>query len=159
MASEWVRYSTLRYITHIAECERSIEAGIEYKKQLEAQLDGVGAVRYDHDGSRAGWTDHLPEAIDKLTEITERLCTNIVAWSEEVAIAHSIFSRYDETAIAWDKWGKKRTWSKVARMHGFSEGGARKCAERGLDIIYAMMPEEYRRSPYPAQPWENRGSF
>lgn len=159
MADTWTRMCVIRYVKDVRDYEARQLAGIERAKKIRAQLEGVGAVRYDTDGSRAGWTDRRPEALDTLDRIAESLEADIALWAEEAENAHRIFDTCPETRMVWEHWGRRATWAACARMTGYSYGGVRKASERGIEIIWHMMPEEYRRSPYPAEPWENRGSL
>lgn len=154
MATEWVRFSVLRYVREVAEFEKSMAKMEERAEMVRSRMEHVMAVRYDRDGSRAGYEDTKPEALDELAEIRDDYEALIMLFGKRAEEAHRLFMRYDETRIVWEKYGEKKTWPKVAREHGYSESGARRCAERGMDIIYELMPEEWRRAPYPAQPRE-----
>ncbi len=156
MATEWVRWAVLRYVRDVAAYDRRMQAAIERGQAIRAQMEGIGAIRYDRDGSASTWSDHLPDALDTLAEIADHLESDVALWAKDAEKAKELFFRYAETTMVWEKWGERLTWAKVAKMHGYSEGGARKMAERGMEIIYELMPEEYRRSPYGAEPW-NRG--
>jgi hypothetical protein len=155
VATEWVRFSVLRYVREVAAYEKRIRDGIERAKRIRLDMEGVGAVRYDRDGSRSTWADHRPESLDILDDIADHLDADIQRWAREAEEAHRLFMRYDETAMVWEKWGEKMTWAKVARLHGYSERQTKRKAELGLEIVYELMPEEWRRAPYPAQPWKD----
>ena len=154
MATDWEKLAVKRYVKDVAEYERRVEAGIERGRAIRAQMEGILAVRYDRDGGRAGYEDHRPEALDLLAEIADKLDADIVLWAEDHDRALELFEKYAETRIVWEKWGKRQTWSHVARDQHYCESMCRRMAERGIEIIYHDMPEQYRRSPVPAQPWQ-----
>lgn len=152
--NDWTRMCVVTYVREVAAYEKRIQAGIERAKVIRAQMEGVLAVRYDLDGSRAGWEDKRPAALDTLEEIADRLDADVALWAAEAERAHRIFETCEETRVVWFHWGLCHTWAKCARECGYSYGGVRKLADRGILIIWHMMPEEYRRSIYPAQPWK-----
>lgn len=162
MAGDWIRLAVLNYVKTIAEYEKRIDERCAYGQTVRAQMEHVGSVMCYRDGSRAGYEDHLPESLDKLAEIADQIDADIMMWAEEASHAHEIFSRYLETRIVWLKWGKQGknrlrdlTWDDVARRIGYSKANAQRLSERGIMVIYHDMPEEYRRSPVPAQPWQD----
>ena len=154
MATDWEKLAVKRYVKDVAEYERRVAAGIDRGREIRAQMEGVLAVRYDREGGAAGYEDRRPESLDILAEIADRLDADIVLWAEDHDRALELFEKYAETRIVWEKWGKRQTWSRVARDAHYSEPTCRRLAERGMEIIYREMPEEYRRPLVTAQPWE-----
>lgn len=159
--NEWTRICVTRYVREIAEYEKRIQAGIERGKVIRAQMEGIQAVRYDRDGSRSEYMDRRPEALDTLAKIADSLDADIRLWAEEAEAAHRLFDSTIETRVVWLKWGRQGrnganlTMQQVAQRVGYSRSSAYRLYERGFEIIYRLMPEEYRRSPYPAEEWED----
>ena len=153
--NDWIRLSVIRYVKDVAAYEERIRAGIERGKAIRAQMEGVGAVRYDREGSRpTGWEDRKPESLVLLEEIAAKLDEDIVLWAEQADAAHRLFDTCEETRMVWEHWGLRWKWAKVAARHCYNRDWVRRVANRGIEIIWHEMPEEYRRSPYPAQPWK-----
>lgn len=155
MATEWVRFSVLRYVREVANFEERMAKYEERAEVVRSRMEHI-ASRFDRDGSRAGYEDTKPEALDELEEILDDYEALIILFGKRAEEAHRIFDTCPETQMVWEHWGERRKWADVAHRHLYNMDYTRKLANRGLEIIWHLMPEEYRRSPYPAEDWRGR---
>ena len=153
MANEWTRLAVVTYVRDIAAHESRLDRLIERGTAARERMDGMKAIRYDRDRSPAGWSDPLAEAIDELDHIADDIYAEVELWAERAEEAHRIFDSCQEATMVWEHWGERMRWADVAHRHCYNRDHVRRLAARGIEIIWMMMPEEYRRSPYPAIPW------
>ena len=153
MGNEWTRLAVITYVKDIAGYERRVDGLIERGEAARQRMDGMKAIRYDRDGSPAGWSAPLAAAIDELDRIADAIGAEVALWAERAEEAHRIFDATEEATIVWEHWGKRMRWADVAHRHCYNRDHVRRVAARGIEIIWHQMPEDYRRSPYPAVPW------
>lgn len=153
MGNEWTRLAVITYVKDIAFHERNLDSLIQRGEKRRAEMDGIKGVRYDRDGSPVGWSDPLAAALDDLAEIADAIGAEVALWGDRIEEAHRIFETNEETLMVWEHWGERMRWADVAHRHCYNRDHVRRLAARGIEIIWMMMPEEYRRSPYPAIPW------
>ena len=155
--NDWTRWCVIRYVREAAQYERRKESCEQRAEKVRADMEHVLAVRYDRDGSAAGWTDRMPEALDELAAIADELEAAIVGYERDYQRALDIFETNEDTRMVWEHWGLRMRWADVAHRHCYNRDYVRQIAARGIETIWHLMPEEYRRSPYPAEEW--RGPY
>lgn len=152
--NDWTRWCVIRYVREAAQYERRKESLKERAEKVRADMEHVMAMRYDRDGSRAGWKDRMPESLDELDEIADELEASIMGYERRYQHAMDIFQTNEDTLIVWEHWGRRMRWADVAHRHCYNRDHVRQVvAARGIETIWHLMPEEFRRSPYPAEEW------
>lgn len=151
---EWMRFAALEYIRQLADYRDRFLADMAALDEARARAEAVGAIRYDRDGSPAGWRDHLPEILDTMAAIHERMRQRYEAEEADYQAAIGGFNADPRKRLAWSKWGEHRTWAEIAQAERISKATARRWGADGLERIYYQMPAEYRRVHVNAEEWE-----
>lgn len=151
---EWIRYAVLEYVRLWRDYEHRKSFRLGRIAEMEVMLEGLGAVRYDRDGSPSGYVDRRPELLDTIQEMHDALMGDIEREEEDYQRALDLFSENEESLIVWEKYGLRMTWAGVGRQHLMSERTAKRAAERGFRHIFDNMPPQYRRVPVAAEEWK-----
>ena len=147
---EWVEYAAREYIRRQAAYQATTRALLDRMAGIRERMEGVLPGLSDAEG-RAQWQDKMPEALDTLEAIRERLIQEYELRETEFNHALDVFQADQDAWMVWQKYGEGRTWAAVARVAGYSESRAKHRAPQGFRYIFDHMPMEYRRVPVNAE--------
>ena len=144
------------YLDYIAGIDEAVTRLDESIRRTEAALT-LGAVRYrDMPGNPNTDPDGIPEGIARLEELKDRWEGDASAMAAEWATMLDFCMQSTPRRICWLHYVDGLTWGRVARKVGYSQQHARRLAWQGINEIYEIVPESFRRSAIPkAQEWED----
>lgn len=141
----WPEECAMRFVELMGGYERQLQGFADTFAVIDARLEGVSAVAYDHDGGKAAYTDKRPALLDLLDETTDKARSVISAHHDEYTAALELFCSNPNAEIVWLKWGRRLTWKETAAAMNFSIRAAMRREHAGLMAIYQKMPPEYRQ--------------
>lgn len=116
---------------------------------IQARLSLMG-VDYSRGGGCGPNRDKMPDGVAMLEEARDMWAGEYARCREDVERARLICSPdRPECHALWLHEVERRTWAAVAREVGYSEQHARRLADQGVAVVYAEMPERWRRDPIP----------
>ena len=126
-----------------------IEDISERIRRIESALTLRG-IRFDKLGSSSPSDSTISDGLIKLQELRSE-------WSDRVEECTEIFREaynlcgpeYPNRYIVWLHDYEGMIWDRVARRVSYSPAQVRRFADMGYAEIYAVMPEEWRRSSIP----------
>jgi len=154
---EYKRIIVAGYLDYIAGIDEAVSRLDESIRRTEAALT-LGAVRYrDMPGNPNTDPDGIPEGIAKLEELKDRWEGDASQMAAEWASMLDFCMESTPRRICWLHYVDGLTWGRVARKVRYEERQVRRLAWQGIDEIYNVVPEAFRRFAIPkAQEWEDR---
>jgi len=144
VTNEWVEYAARSYIADQAAFTRKCDDKVDRMEVLRQRMEGVGAIRYDRDGSGTGYVDKWPELLDQMSELVESLQNHMKDGAISYMEAMDIFRRDRNAYACWLHYGAGETWRSVgARLHT-SPDHLKHERGRGFRFIFDNMPARYR---------------
>lgn len=148
---EYMRSWSKRYLQRVRSCVHTIAMIRSEIEELEANMDGIKAVRYDKENVRSTADDdgmvRLVARMDSLrAEFAEELERNIQAQ----ASAHRALAnvRQPWRAVLTYRYVDGKTWADVAEAVKYSEVHCRtELHDNGLIELFPFIPHEYDEFP------------
>lgn len=124
--------------------------------EMRARLDGM-AAHGGGDGGKRKPDDRMAREIARIEQRESELRILHRSDDEFIARAEALcLPRYKNRWICWLHWAKGEKWVNVARRIGYSRQTAHRLANDGIDELYPLIPEEFRRYTFPpaAPSWD-----
>lgn len=136
------------YMGYVRGLALSIEDIEDEVSQHEQSLSLMG-VDYSRGGSAGAKADKLPDGVAKLLELRERLSAEHARCANDLAYARALCRGSEDMRAVWLHKVERASYAEVGRILGCSAMTARRRVAAGERMVYATMPEEWRRYAIP----------
>ena len=93
--------------------------------------------------------DKLPDGVAKLLELRERLSAEHARCANDLAYARALCRGNEDMRAVWLHKVERAPYAEIGRILGCSAMTARRRVAAGERMVYATMPEEWRRYAIP----------
>lgn len=124
------------------------------REKIEHQRSVImpNGIAYQEKVARSRDIDGFESAVIGLQELIADYCTELAEYVEQQEIASGVLrclSKYEYGVALTKHYLLGQTWEKVRLDMGYSWQGIMKIRKKGIDEVYDLMPESWRRDPIP----------
>lgn len=147
---EVMRICVHDYLHYIRSIEASLLAMEEDIENQRARIE-YGAVRYGRVGGRGALdVNKVPDGVARLMELRDQWLDEYAKHADELARAKALCRPiYENRHTLWLRRVEGLTWATVARRAGVSITTCNRCERLGIQELYELLPEEFRRDAIP----------
>lgn len=138
------------YLHYVRSLEASLLAIGEDIERQQARIE-LGAVRYGRIGGRSALdVDKVPDGVARLMELRDKWSAEFARYADYLTSAKAVCRPiYENRYILWLHRVEGLKWDAVARRIGASTQTCRRAERMGVQELYTLMPEEFRRDAIP----------